>query len=193
MALYHNEIKYNNFLINNNINPNQFDFCWKLYNHKIKNTHLDQIYNLFNKIKSESNNTSKYITKEEIDNLITLGFVKVELKTKSQFPDIYMVTDKFIHNLFVDIDLAFEELIDNYPKTIFVNNIEFNAINIEFEEAQRLYSRKINNSMIKHNEILKELKSQNEKQLINCGLDKWIKSEAWRLNSIEIKVKNDFI
>lgn len=194
MAFYHNEKQYNEFLITNNISPNQFDFCWKMYHYKTKNTQLDKIYELFDKLKYHNNSVfSKYITKQEIDDLIDIKFIRISVNTKSKFPDIYEVTDLFIKKLFTNSSLAFEEIVEIYPKSITVNGNDYNAINIEFEEAERLYNKKIGNSLIKHSQILNELKSQVAKELINCGLDKWLKSEGWRLNSIIQIEKSNFV
>lgn len=194
MAFYNNEIEYNNFLIKHNITPNEFDFCWKLYNHKIKNTSLGSIYKIFNELKVDNNkNESKYIDTQSINYLLKINFIKLEINTKSEFPDIYEVTDNFIKTLYIDTNIAFEELIFVYPKFIYVNNVEFNAINIDFDEALRLYNKKIGFSKIKHETIIKELKSQINKQLITCGLDKWLKSEMWRLESIKQISNSNFV
>lgn len=188
MAFYNNETNYNDFLIKNNLSPNQFDFCWKLYNHKIKNSQLDKIYKCFNEIK-RGNGVSKYITASEIEDLIEMKFVGVELNTKSKFPDIYNVTDKFYKELFVQGNIAFQELLDNYPKTIHVNGIEYNALNIDFEEAERLYKKKIGSSLKAHNSIIQELQNQVKLDKINSGLDKWLKSESWRLNTVNTTIQ----
>lgn len=193
MAFYNNEIEYNNFLIKLSITPSEFDFCWKLYNHKINNKGLDKIYELVDKIKLKDNKTTYYIDYFSINRLLEKNLIIQEINTKSKFPDIYTVTDKFINELFINSNIAFEELVNTYPKIIYVNSKEFNAINIDFDEAERIYNKKIGNSKIKHQNIISELKVQIYNEEINCGLDKWLKSEMWRLESNKQVNNSNFV
>lgn len=211
MAFYNNQEEYEKFLIKHNLTDNQFAYLWSLTNKKNNENKFAKVYERFNslmylkvedrdkllkgQIKLNKKPDSSWLTNQDIKHLEEAGYL-IKVIDKSFFPDTHDVAEKFYKDLFIESNIAFEELYELFPKNMVeVNGVKYNRMNVDMDEARQLYKKKIGNSLPKHQLIMAELENQIKHKLITVGFDKWLKGEMWLMNSLnskEPKINKDF-
>lgn len=169
------------------ITPNQFYFLWIL---------LKKRYDLLYKYLEESitaqemqeaidlkkktgklSPTSHSITFNELDDLKKKGYVKIVSKTAGPELDMYEVTEKFYKKLFINTNMAGEELWENYPPFLYINGSRVSARGADKEKLIESYSKKIKNNIELHNQVIEIVKTN--KDILNMGIDKFVNTEYW--------------
>ncbi len=198
MAFYSNEGDYNKFLIKHNLTDNHFSLLWSLTKVKFKEARMEQVYQkfslnhlneedreLFCKGQFKNKVNSSWMSKQDIDYLEMKGYLNPVL-FKSNFPDTHDVTEKFYKELFIETDIAFQELYESYPDILTIQGSDFHAKACDIDELKMLYKKKIGNSLPKHNKILEALDLQIEANMVNMKIDNWVKGELWN-TKLELK------
>ncbi len=155
--------KYVNFLIDNQITERQFLALYLIYS---KRMDLIELY------KKRVTNGMKIIPPEELPSLIEKGFVKLNVDGNA------VLTDKF-KNIFVDKHIATEEIYEVYPTFVYSNGVQIPLSAMDRNVFANLYEIAIMGSREEHNEILLDIEYGKEKELLNIGIEKFLKSKHW--------------
>lgn len=169
--------RYVKFLIDNQLSERQFLGLYLSY------TKRNDLIELF---KKNVTNGMKIIPPNELSDLITKGFVKVDMYGN------HIITDKF-KAIFVDKHIATEQIYEIYPSFIYSNGVQIPLSTMDRNVFANLYEIAIMGSLEEHEEILLDIKYGKEKELLNIGIEKFLKSKYWlairkkRMDTREIK------
>ena len=169
--------RYVNFLIDNQITERQFLGMYLAYT---KRRDLSELY------KKKITGGMKIIPKNEIPELIKKGFLKIDEGGNA------VLTDKF-KNIFVDKHIATEQIYEIYPSFIYSNGVQIPLSTMDRNVFANLYEIAIMGSLEEHEEIILDIKYGKEKELLNIGIEKFLKSKYWlairkkRMDTREIK------
>ena len=155
------------FLCKHNMSADQFLFCCLVYEGK-----YDLVYKMVNE--------RGPFDREELRDLEDRGYVinkNVKLET---YPDMYEVTKKFKDGIYEEQVTMWEEFLKTYPQWIFIEGKRLPAQSGNLDELRTIYFAKIGKSTKKHKEIIDLLIYASDHDLINMGIDKWIRGEQWR-------------
>lgn len=156
---------YVNFLIQNDITQEQLLFLKLVYHERI-----DLIRKYKNKFPNgEGGMISKYLIKD----LINKEFL---IPTKTGFK----IGEKF-KNIYVDGDLATEEVFNIYPSFILSDKgVEIPLTAMDRNIFKNIYMSKIMGDLLEHEQIIKDINYGVSKHLIKVGINKFLTSEQWK-------------
>ena len=104
----------------------------------------------------------------------------------------HIITDKF-KSIFVDKHIATEEIYEIYPSFVYSNGVQIPLSTMDRNVFANLYEIAIMGSLEEHKEVLLDIKYGKEKDLLNIGIEKFLKSKYWlairkkRMDTREIK------
>lgn len=173
------EERYICFLIRHNITQAQY-----LLLHLIYKKRVDLIIDYKKKFPSED---GTMIGEYYINDLIYKGFLKKDEK------DNIEITNKFL-NIFMDKHLVTEEIYKTYPTHFEKDGVQIPLSAMDRNVFANLYDIAIESLLEEHQEVIKDIEYGKSENLLNIGLDKFLKSKYWqvlrgkRLNN-EFKIK----
>ena len=155
--------KYVKFLVKNNITERQFLILLFIY---YKRQDLIGLY------KQQFTNNKNIVTEEDKEDLRQKGFLY-----KDEFNN-YFLTNDFIQ-LFVDKDIATDEIFEIYPVSM-----QHQGVTIPLKAMDRsvfavLYITAIMGSVEEHKEVIEDIHYAKTHNLLNIGIEKFIKSKYW--------------
>lgn len=159
--------EYSNFLCKHNMSGDQFLFCCLIYEKK-----LPLIYKIFNERGG--------FDIDELRDLEDRGYVINLNKENNTYADMYVVTDKFKEGIYEDEFLMWREMLSTYPQWIWIEGKRLPAQSADLDNLRVIYFSKIAKSPKKHREVIDLLAYASDHDLINMGIEKWIKGEQWR-------------
>ena len=175
--MYYDAIELVNFCAKMKITTEQFFFC---YVSMTKNYPL--LYKYCDQVRS--------FPKALLIDLETKGYVSNLNKKSEEFPDNYLVLDKFANemNMFLGIDS--DQLWDLFPAEVSNGDRSFNGKTISREELEKIYVRKLQRSKSSHEEVLSALREQIDNGTVGMGLEKWFTTEQWKRedNTIDVTI-----
>lgn len=129
------------------------------------------------------------IGSDMIDNLLRKGYIKSYANVdKPTFnPTYYEVTEIIEKYFLFHTDKCIEELVEVYPKSIFIDGKQIPLILMDYDILAEVYAKNITFSMKKHKEILEIITSN--KDTINYKLENFIRSKMWKDLSISRQVE----
>lgn len=130
--------------------------------------------------------------KSELRDLIDRGFIEQisnspNLSNPLAF-DNFRLNKDFSKEFLVPSGTIVEELIDAYPKKLYVNGVEFPATSCDFDKLEAAYIKAIKGSLKKHGEILKKLTAYKERNsYAQVGIEKFVGGRLWETLEETIK------
>lgn len=175
--MFLNEEKTIDLLVKHKINANQLHFMYLIYSGS------SQIYRIANE--------GKKFYQSEIDDLIDRGFIENMNMTRSALNDNYVVlpdspNGKEILEFFNEDITMGDELWNVYPYSFMGGERTFPAKTCDREEISNLYIKRIKGSAKKHREIIALVKRAVAMNLINTGIEKFVKGEQWEFLKEEL-------
>lgn len=158
---------YVNFLAKHNMSGDQFLFCCLIYEQK-----FDLIYKIFNERGG--------FDRDELNDLEDRGYVINLNKENDTWADMYNITDKFRSEIYGDEFSMWKEFTDTYPQFIFIEGKKIPAQSTDLDFLRVAYMAKIGRSPILHKKIIEHLIYASDHDMINMGIEKWVKGEQWR-------------
>ena len=158
---------YTDFLCRHNMSGDQFLFCCLIY---------EKRYNLIYKIFNERGGFDR----DELNDLEDRGYVINLNKENDTYCDMYSVTDKFRDEMYGEESTMWQELTSTYPQFIFIDGKRIPAQSTDLDQLRVVYFSKIANSIKKHREIIQLLIYASDHDLVNMGIEKWIRGEQWK-------------
>jgi hypothetical protein len=186
--------EYVNFLVKHKLSTNQFLLLYLLFtekmvkdgNGKLKYTQGGSIY----KWVAEG----KGWTSAEVDDLYQKGYV-IPVQKGSYQPDQLILMPKFSELMFIDMDMAFEEILEVYPDTIMVQGDSFLTKTGDLEKVAQEYRKIIKGSLKLHEEVKQLIIFAKERKLIKSKLENFLKKpmiDSLRRMKGESNDKSDF-
>ncbi len=187
------------FLCEHKLTLNQLAICLLIYK-KDKTNIMKMNHELGVKIGDclipnglDSQGKKKY--KKEIIDLIDRDFIRFTFDDKEDKYNVdnFEVSNRFLKDLGITTNL-FEEFWQEYPKSLFVQGIEYPAKSADYEELEKKYLKLIKNSKTKHKEIieiLRHFKSNNT--YAQMGIEKFIGSRQWESLEIEVTQRSKIV
>ena len=145
----------------------QFLFCFLIYKKKDP---------LHYKIVNERGPFSR----KELKDLETRGYIINKNVGEDTYADMYELTPKFTKEIFGEQSLMWEELINTYPQFIFIDGKRIPAQSTDLDELKNIYFNKIGHSVKTHKKIVDLLIYASDHDLVNMGIEKWVKGEQWK-------------
>ena len=155
---------YINYIIIHKLTQEQFLLLHILYQER--KDLLDKYKKAF------PNEEGTMISKYQINDLIRREFI---IKTKTGFK----LGKKFLE-IFVDSDLATEEIYELYPPFIERNGVSIPLTTMDRRLFGKIYINKIKGSYDEHEEIKKDIQYAINYGLISTGIEKFLTSEQWK-------------
>lgn len=172
---------YVKFLVKHDLTQEQLLFLLLVYTKRID---LIELY------KKKFSDNNQMISNYLINDLIEKDFLIV---THSG----YKLGIPFL-DIFVDADIAVDELYKYYPDFYINNNgVSIPLLGWDRNICKNIYIPKIMGNLKEHREILKDIEFGIKHKLLNIGINKFITSEFWkvlrkkRLENINIKAHLD--
>jgi hypothetical protein len=107
-----------------------------------------------------------------IKDLVVKGFL-IEDKING-----FVLTKKFLE-IFINKHTACDEIYDIYPTYTNLNGVNIPLTSMDRNVFANLYDKAIQSSILEHLEIVEDIKFGIEQNLLNLGLDKFVKSQYW--------------
>lgn len=167
---------YAAFLCKHSMSGDQFLFCCLIYEKKF---HL--IYKLYNERGG--------FNRDELRDLEDRGYVINTNTGEDLYADGYVITDQFVGAIYGNEYSMFQELIDTYPQFIFIEQKKIPAQSCDLDSLRMTYFGKVGRNVNLHKKIIKLLKFGIDNDLVNMGIEKWVKSEQWKALEHEFKAK----
>jgi hypothetical protein len=145
----------------------QFLFCCLIYERK-----FNLIYKIFNERGG--------FDIDELNDLADRGYVINLNKEDQTYCDMYSVTEKFKKEIYGEEYSMWNELINTYPQFIFIEGRRIPAQSTDLDQLKVVYFAKIARSVKRHKEIIDLLTYASDHDMINMGIEKWIKGEQWK-------------
>lgn len=155
--------KYVKFLVKNDITEKQFLVMYLAYS---KRKDLVAIY------KDRFNVQGKLLSPKDEEVLVNKGFLQYLPNGATS------LTKKFI-NLFVDKDLATEEIFEIYPVSTNKDGIAIPLKAMDRSVFANLYITAIMGSIEEHEEVKQDIEYAIKQGLLNIGIEKFVKSKYW--------------
>lgn len=176
--------RFVNFLNENELSSDQFLILYLIYQGRIK---LLQEYNY--KQQESGNHGVRISDLERLHDYGYLYFAYAKDKNGEFFlihnkyvPDLnsLILTESFNDELIIQNDDAAEELFESFPAITRLKNIVVKRSDGgDVEKAMDWYRKYINNDRIKHQEIVKRLKTAIEYGYLESGFPKWVFGRMW--------------
>jgi hypothetical protein len=135
----------------------------------------------YNEVASYSSTSFKNLSKK--------GYLQ-DLNIDGEYkPENYVVTDKFIQAVGVELDDLANMLWDAFPSWIDVGDKRFKGRNISPESAEELLNAKMLRGRLQpedFNEVMISLESQKLNHTLGMALRSWIESEQWKLDDEDV-------
>lgn len=168
------------FLTKNKLTVGQFMFCYLTYTKDWKN-----IYRY--------NEETVGFNPKELADLEERGLVRNLNKDGEDFCDMYIISQGLFKNIYIDLDVAGEELWETYPPFLYVDTKRVPARSCDKDALIKTYLRRIKNSKKKHEAVLTTLKKAITEDRVSMGIEKWVTSAQWEsLEQEEARGKVDF-
>lgn len=158
---------YVEFLCKHNMSGDQFLFCCLIYERK-----FDLLYKIHNERAA--------FDRDELNDLEDRGYIINSNKSDDTYCDMYIVTDKFIDEIYKQEPLMWEEVINTYPHFMMIDGKRAPLQGGDLDTLKVIYLLKIIKSPSKHKKVMKCLHWAIEHDMIVMGLEKWVKGEQWR-------------
>lgn len=120
----------------------------------------------------------------DIEHLKDNGFLLDMNKNNERHLDLYVVTDKFLSAIGIELSGLSDYLWDNYPSWVSVGTSRFKGRNISPEETEILLNKKLLRGRLHPNtyqDIINALNEQKEAGNLGMALRAWIETEQWKL------------
>jgi len=170
--------EYLKFLINKKLTPNQFAICWI-----IETKDIDGLLEYQKEVGAFKASEYNYL----IDNGYLENFNE---GGKFNLANL-IITPKFSEEVFIDEDVAFEQILSVYPKKFLLDGKEWSLLNANLNQLEIEYGKIIKRNKYKHEEILEKTKIMTNKMkrgLINYrGIGKYILGRNW----LELEMGDD--
>ena len=175
--MFLNEEKTIDLLIKHKINASQLHFMYLIHSGS------SQIYRIAEE--------GKKFYRSEIEDLIDRGFIENMNITRSTLDDEYRVSvdtpeGKNILEFFNEDITMGDELWAVYPYSFMGGDRTFAAKTCDREEITEIYIKRIKGSAKKHREIISLVKRAIAMNLINTGIEKFVKGEQWEYLKEEV-------
>lgn len=185
------------FICKHKITLNQFAIC--LLIHKKDgaaiiqlNTELGVIGDCMIPVGKKPDGKTKY--KKELVDLIEREFIDIIYPNHGYEIDNLKVTAKFTDEFITPLSLAPEEFFNNYPKTIYVNGIEYPARSCDFEDMAKAYIKAIKGSIKKHKLIQVSLETDKQtSQYAKVNIMNYIGGRVWESNQNTTTAKSKLV
>lgn len=164
------------FLCKHNMNGEQFLFCCLVYEKR-----FDLIYKIFN----ERNGFDR----DDLRDLEDRGYLKNMNQGDDTYCDSYEVTKKFREEIYGEEYVMWEEFINTYPQFIFIEGKRIPAQSTDLDQLKSIYFNKIARSVKKHKRIIELLTYASDHDMINMGIEKWVRGEQWKAIELTIMEK----
>lgn len=158
---------YVGFLCKHNMTADQFLFCCLIHEGK-----FPLIYQLFNERGG--------FDKKELQDLEERGYVINTNKENEVYADMYEITDLFKSEIYGEKYSMWKEFTDTYPKYFYIESKRLPAQSTDLDALQAVYLNKVKRSVKQHTHVINLLKYAVENDLINMGIDKWVRGEQWK-------------
>lgn len=170
---------YVELLIKHSLTPNQFLLLVLTHEKRI-----DLIY--------KYSELGRGFTRKEIEDLENRGYIiNINKNPDELYADSIVVTDKFLADYQTDDNSLAEEFLAAYPSYIWIDGKKIPAKNMEPDELYQLYAKKTRNNPTKHKMIMQCLGYAKRTLNINMGIEKWVKTEQWRVIKEEMESKDE--
>lgn len=176
--------RYFKYLIKLKLTQQQFLLLYLLY---------EERYDLIKKYKEhyptdDGSMIGKYFT----DDLVKRKFIKVrnERNEMGKVIQVAELTPKF-PSIFADSDYYADEVWERYPR-FFTNSkgVRIPLKLLDKDAFKRMYINKIKASIEEHNKVMKDIAYGKDRNLINCKIDLFFKSEHY-LSIREERIENE--
>lgn len=159
--------EYVSFLCKHNMSGDQFLFCCLVYEGR-----HDLIYKMINE--------KGAFDRDELRDLEDRKYVINKNVGTDTYTDMYEITKKFKDGIYEEELIMWNEFLATYPQWLFIEGKRLPAQSANLDELKIIYFNKIGKSVKRHKEIIDLLIYASDHDLINMGIDKWIKGEQWR-------------
>lgn len=161
--------KYINFLCKHKITTDQFLLLYLTFTKDMSN-----LYKYLHEVRAWD--------KKDLKDLEQRGFIVNMNKGDTSFCDMLIVQKKFYKEMWIDLDIAGEELWNTYPTHFIISGgTKVPARSCDKEKLISNYHRLIKTNMKKHNEAIDLLKIAISRNEIKMGIEKWVGSEQWKI------------
>lgn len=168
--------EYTNFLVKHRLTPNQFYILLLRHTTNIKSS--------VSFIKSLGG-----FAKKEVQDLLDRGYLDSFNERGEDLFHKYFATPKFYDEIFVDTDIAGEELWEAYPEYLLIDSKQWKAKTCDKDEIIEIYCRKIKYNKVLHKKAMDALE-QEKKEGVRMGIEKWVRSEQWKNSTLRTKTSD---
>lgn len=175
--MFLNEEKTIDLMVKHKINANQLHFMYLIQSGS------SQIYRIAEE--------GKKFYRSEIQDLEDRGFIENLNLTRHSLDDHYQIRDdtpegkEVLEFLNEDVTMG-DELWNVYPYSFQMGDKTFPAKTFDREEICDIYIKRIKGSAKKHREIIGLVKRGIALNLINVGIEKFVKGEQWEFLKQEV-------
>jgi hypothetical protein len=191
--------EYFDFLCKHQLTHEQFAFMYTLVldkKDKYGNYYLD--YNSKHRPKHTSANVYKYADQvrrwnpTDIDNLVERGLIydyndQTGDGQRESYPDRMEVSQTFAELLVAPSHVLGQDLWDNYPNFIYVDEKKVRAKTCDKDELIEKYNNIINGSKKQHKKVMEALDYDKKRNGITMGIEKYVKSRQWEATLEEME------
>jgi hypothetical protein len=122
-------------------------------------------------------------TETEITDLIqkefVIDFTKSSSSTNYYEIDRLVLTQKFLDEIFIDCNFAFEEIFELYPDSTTINGQVAFLKGVDPDEVAKQYTKAIKGSVAKHNEVKELIVFGKQFDLIKHRIDRFVTGRIW--------------
>lgn len=155
--------KYVKFLVNNNITERQLLILMFIYYNK---------QDLISLYKDKFTGGKSLLTEEDKEVFIKEGFATKDSQGN-------LILSKEFLSIFVDKDEATDQIFDLYPTSMNHQGVVIPLKAMDRNVFANLYQSAIMGSLAEHYEVILDIKYGIENNLLNIGIEKFIKSKFW--------------
>ena len=162
--------RYVNFITKHKITQSQFLFLYLL-----KKKRWDLLRKYKETFPSEDGTVIGRVLR---DDLLNRKFIiKID---DNETAASYQIGKEF-RAIFVDAYEAADELKEAYPTFSINNGRRFPLTLVDTFEIAGVYAERIGHEVAEHTEVLEDVKYGIEQNLITCGMDKFVRTEFWKV------------
>lgn len=122
-------------------------------------------------------------TDSEINDLIDKEFVMDFTKnsgSKHYYEiDRLVLTQKFLEEIFIDCNFAFDEIFEIYPDSTTINGQIAFLKGVDPDDVAKQYTKAIKGSLVKHNEVKELIVFGKQHDLIKHRIDRFVTGRIW--------------
>jgi hypothetical protein len=159
--------EYVKFLCEHKMSGDQFLFCCLIHEKR-----FDLVYKMFNE--------RWPFDRDELRDLEDRGYVINTNKGNDTWADMYIVTEKFEEVIYSSEEVMWQELLNTYPIWLYIDGKRIPAQGADLDQLRVIYFAKIGRSVARHKKIMELLAFGVNNEMVNMGIEKWIKGEQWR-------------